>query len=65
MKIKSISYTKSQTINTGNFENTKIEIGYTLELDSDDDVQDERKKLIKSVNKALAAEVGQIEKSVK
>lgn len=60
-RTKEIRYIHSQTINTGNFENVKVEIGEVVELEKGDDVKKEYQRLVSRVTKLAEAEVSKYE----
>lgn len=50
-RTKEIHYATSITVNLGNYENAKVEIGEVVELEKGDDVEKETKALISRVTK--------------
>ncbi len=57
MKIKDISVTKSMTVNLGNFQSHRAEIGMSADLDKGEDIDVATEKLVALVNQKLATEI--------
>lgn len=56
MKIVSVTVTRGMTVNTGNYENEKLEVSYTLDLSENDDAEKQRNKVFKELGKFLRKE---------
>lgn len=50
-RTKEIHYSMSITINLGNYENAKVEVGEVVELEKGDDLEKETKSLVSRVTK--------------
>ena len=57
MKVKDISVTKSMTVNLGNFQSHRAEVGMSATLDKGEDIDDATEKLAALVNQKLATEI--------
>lgn len=56
MKIVTVTVTRGITVNTGNYENEKIEVSYSLDLSDTDDAEKQRNKIFKELGKFLRKE---------
>ena len=57
MKVNTISISKGMTVNLGNYNTHRVEIGMTATFDEGDDIADGMSKLTAMVNGKLADEV--------
>lgn len=57
MKLRDVSISKAMTINLGNFNNHRVEIGMTAIFDDDDDFEKGIEQLTALVNNKLTTEI--------
>ena len=60
-RYKEASYSRSATINLGNYESTKIEISVVAEFDKGDNVDGAYEELVNQVDNALKQKIDDIE----
>lgn len=57
MKITTITYSRGETINTGNFNSVRLDIAATATIDEAESAEDAYAKVREAVNSKIAAEV--------
>lgn len=63
-RVKEVHYTVSVTVNLGNYESAKVELAEYIELESGDNVDTEKKELIKRVTARAETEARRIKEKI-
>ena len=64
-RIKEFTYTRTATVNLGNYESTRVEVSQTVEVDARSDANTAWNDLVADVDATLAEKIDDIELGVK